>query len=203
MIVLPTAYFGPLSHFALIFHEKEYRLEKHESFCKQTYRNRCEILGPNGILKLIVPLTKWQNGTQTGNIKISYEEDWQSHHWKSICTAYQSSPYFEFYEDDVHPMFQLKEENLLDYNQKCERMLKELLQLSATDNYTSNYKIYSKDYRQLIHPKRRLEIFTKNSPTYIQVFSNKFDFQPNLSILDLLFNLGAESKHYLQNLSLL
>ncbi len=202
MIVLPTAYFGPISHFALISHEKEYFIEKHETFCKQTYRNRCEISGPNGMLKLVVPVCKWHHRTTTADIKISYEEDWQSRHWKSICSAYLSSPYFEFYEEEVYPLFQLNEEFLIDYNLRCERKLKALLDLTATDKYTTDYKIIAKDYRQLICPKRSVEIFLVEPKPYIQVFSNKFNFQPNLSILDLLFNLGPNSKHYLQNLSL-
>ena len=99
-------------------------------------------------------------------------------------------------------MFQLNEEFLIDYNLRCERKLKALLDLTATDKYTTDYKIIAKDYRQLICPKRSVEIFLVEPKPYIQVFSNKFNFQPNLSILDLLFNLGPNSKHYLQNLSL-
>ena len=201
-LILPTSYFGSIFQFAIIVQNHTYHVDGLEHFIKQSFRNRCEIYGANGKLKLIVPLEKWKNHSLTQEIRISYDENWQLQHWRSIESAYRTSPYFEFYEDDLKPLFFLKESSLLEYNQQVENELKALLQIGTKHQLTSTYEPSAPDWRKIIHPKND-EILEKiDFPNYIQVFESKFGFIPNLSILDLIFNLGPNSKNYLENISL-
>ena len=202
MLLLPSSYFGPALHFALIAQHNEYAIECKEHFVKQSFRSRCEIYGANGKLKLIVPLKKWHHRDTIDSVAISYDEDWQKLHWRSITSAYRTSPYFEFYEEVIKPLFFLKINSLVAYNQEVENTLKQLLKLNARENYTESYQEQSTDWRKLLHPKNK-ELYGKVSfPKYIQVFEEKCGFIPNLSILDLLFNLGPNSKTYLENIDL-
>ena len=201
-LILPTAYFGSIFQFALVAQFQEYQVEGLEHFVKQSYRNRCEIYGANGLLKLVVPLKKWKNNTLTKDINLSFDENWQNLHWRSVESAYRSSPYFEFYEEEIKPLFFLKEDNLFNYNLYVENELKELLQIESKSSIKAEYSASEPDWRKIIHPKN-IEIHKKiNFPNYIQVFESKYGFLPNLSILDLIFNLGPNSKNYLENLSL-
>jgi len=200
--ILPTTYFGSIFQFALAAQHKAYQVDGFEHFVKQSYRNRCEIYGANGLLKLIVPLKKWNNHSSSKDIEISYDENWQNLHWRSIESAYRTSPYFEFYEDDLKPLFFLQENNLFSYNLQLENELKELLQIRSSSSISSSYEASEPDWRKIIHPKNKELVGKKNFPTYIQVFESKHHFLANLSILDLIFNLGPNSKNYLENLSL-
>lgn len=202
MLLLPSSYFGPALHFALIAQEERYAIEYKEHFVKQSFRSRCEIYGANGKLKLIVPLRKWHHRDTMDSIAISYDEDWQKLHWRSITSAYRTSPYFEFYEELIKPLFFLETKSLLAYNQEVENSLKQLLKLKAQESYTVSYEARETDWRKLLHPKNKELYEAVSFPKYIQVFEEKCGFIPNLSILDLLFNLGPNSKTYLENIDL-
>jgi len=199
---LPTSYFAPILQFALINLNEEYQLEAKEHFVKQTYRSRCEIYGANGKLALVVPLKKWRNHTPINEIEISYDEAWQNLHWRSIESAYRASPYFEFYEEDLKPLFFLETALLLERNQILEDSMKEIIGITASTVLTSKYETQQNDWRKKIHPKNKSEELGVNFPKYIQVFEEKHGFIPNLSILDLLFNLGPNCKTYLEKLSI-
>lgn len=200
--VFPTAYFAPIFQFALMSSEEKYSMEVKESFVKQSYRSRCEIYGANGLLKLIVPLEKWKNHSRTEEIKISYDENWQLLHWRSIESAYRSSPYFEFYEDDIRPiLLNNKPTYLIDLNYLIDNKLKQLLNISSTSIKTEKYESFKQDLRKIIHPKSREINEEINYPFYIQVFTEKYGFIKNLSIIDLLFNLGPESNVYLNKIA--
>lgn len=202
-MVLPTAYFPPVLHFALIAQSSTYEIEAFEHFVKQSFRSRCEIYGANGKLTLVVPLKKWKNHSLTHEVKISYDEDWQKLHWKSIESAYRTSPYFEFYEEELKPLFNLQFESVLEYNQKIEQELKDILAINPKASITKEYREAEVDWRKHIHPKNKKKDLAVNFPKYIQVFEEKHSFIPNLSILDLLFNLGPNSKSYLEQLSII
>ncbi|MBL4707673.1 MAG: WbqC family protein [Flavobacteriales bacterium] len=199
-MILPSSYFSSIFQFALIAQEKKYEIEYYEHFIKQSFRSRCEIYGANGKLSLVVPLQKRRNNTPIQNIKVSYEEKWQHLHWKSIESAYRASPYFEFYEEDLKPLVFLKIESLLERNQVLETEIKSLLGITTEVVQTSLYSPSQPDYREKIHPKNKDLLLAVKFPKYIQVFEEKDGFIPNLSILDLVFNLGPESKSYLQNI---
>ncbi len=192
--IFPIFYFPPISYFKDWIKSKEIELEKWENFQKQTYRNRCKILGPNGVQKLIIPTL--HNGTRLyKDIQISYSENWQKEHIKSLEAAYRRSPYFEFYEDDIIPLLESKEKFLLDFNFKILEQLLSILQIENEIRFTTQYKSeYLYDYRDSFNAKKEQSV---NMDSYSQVFNDRFSFQPNLSILDLLFNLGPEAIIYL------
>lgn len=203
-ILLPTAYFPPISYFASLVHSESILIEQMESFPKQTFRNRCEILTSSGRLNLVVPVSKPNgNHTLTKDIRISYREPWNKHHWKSIQTAYRSSPYFNYYADILQPLFESKETSLLQHNQEILSVLSKILKLKLSVTFTEDYLRQPANTTDL-----RFEMTPKKSrpgvafPDYPQVFSHISGFVANLSILDLLFNMGPETGKYLENAGL-
>jgi len=201
-IIIHPTYFPNIAHFVAIVKAKEVILETDDNFVKQTYRNRTYIYGANGKLALNIPVIHTQKNRQKyRNVKIFNNEKWQSLHWKSLLSAYRTSPFFEYYEDELHPLFHAKTNFILDFNLKCFEVICDCLQLelnmSKTKTYQSNIENV-KDYRYLVHAKKEQpQVFD----TYTQVFNNKHGFISNLSILDLLFNEGPNALNYLENQS--
>ncbi|MGD1320098.1 WbqC family protein [Chryseobacterium sp. 2R14A] len=198
-ILLPVFYLPSISWFSEFLNaENEVTFEQFENFPKQTYRNRANIYGANGKLSLIIPIN--HNGNRVyKDIEISYREDWQNLHWKSIKTAYQSSPYFEFYEDKLKKIFETKEKSLLDFNIKS---IKIILDILKTEKAYSLNEEYIKNPEQINFRER----FSAKNPTeyemaeYYQTFSDKTGFLADLSILDLICNKGPESLNYIKNI---
>lgn len=201
-MILPSSYFAPIVQYALIAQGNSYAIESKENFVKQSFRSRCEIAAANGKLSLVVPLKKRKNHTPIEEVEVSYAEGWQKLHWRSIESAYRGSPYFEFYEDEIRPLVFLETNLLLERNEQIERELKEILRINSKATRTSDYQSQSMDWRNIIHPKNKLDTMGVNFPKYIQVFEEKHGFIPNLSILDLLFNLGPDCKTYLEKLTI-
>ena len=204
-ILLSTAYFAPVRYFTKLATFSEPFIEQHEHFIKQTYRNRAIILGANGPISLIVPVEKGRE--QKINIKdlrISYDEDWQRNHWRTIFSAYNSSPFFEYYAHDLEPFFLKKYTFLFDFNQQITATMLEILDIQTAINLTSAFEqIPDKclNFREKINPKAH-----RNDPNahfiaqpYTQVFCDKFGFMADLSILDLLFNEGPSAHSVLVN----
>ena len=166
---------------------------------KQTFRNRTIIYGANGELKLIIPTRRNQKNRKPHDIEIqiSYDMNWQNQHWKSICSSYRSSPFFEFYEDEIAEFYKEKSESLFMFN------LSLLIKLMALLEEPFEYKIISfendiyKRLDSLISPKIKSQTIFES---YTQVFSSKYGFISNLSILDILFNLGPNSSNYLKKI---
>lgn len=197
--LLSTAYFPPITYMALLAVNEKVIIEREESYIKQTFRNRCEIMTANGSLNLTMPVIKTNgNNTKTKDILIFNSDKWYINHWRAIESAYSASPFFLYYQDDIKEFFSGQSENLLDFNTSIlERFIK-ILGISCEINFTDEFiKPYENefDYRFSITPKSPTDPLVFNE--YTQVFSDKFSFSPNLSILDLLFNLGPESKDYL------
>lgn len=198
-VLLPVFYMPPISWFSVFLNpENEIILEQFENFPKQTYRNRSNIYGANGKLSLIIPIN--HNGKrEMKDIEISYREDWRNLHWKSIKTAYQSSPYFEYYEDKFRKIFDLKEKFLLDFNLKGLEIIQQILKTekaqSLNEEYIKNPECIS--FREKFSAKLPSEFGMEE---YYQTFSDKFGFLEDLSVLDLVCNKGPESLTYIKNI---
>jgi len=198
-VLLPVFYIPPISWFSVFLDpETEILFEQFENFPKQTYRNRTNIYGANGKLSLIIPIA--HNGSRTfKDIEISYREDWRNLHWKSIKTAYQSSPYFEFYEDKLRKIYDLKEKHVLDFNLKALEVIQQILKTGKAYSLNNEYiKIPEEiSFREKFSAKHPSE-FEINE--YYQTFSDKSGFLEDLSILDLICNKGPESMTYIKNI---
>ena len=202
-VLLSTAYFAPLPFYAAVTRSAEIYIEQFENYTKQTFRNRCEILGANGRISLIVPVVKSRSPKiLIKDLKISYDVNWQRNHWHTIFSAYGSSPYFDYFKDDIFPFFEMKEKFLLDYNLKIHDTICELLEIENNTILTSDFENIPEDVknlREVISPKNKLLNRQFQTEEYTQVFSEKTSFIPNLSILDLLFNEGPNSLTVLEN----
>ncbi len=165
---------------------------------KQTIRNRSKIYGANGKLNITIPLehTKKQIHQKDIEVCIANEISWQKQHWKSICLAYRSSPYFEFYERDLAPFYEKKITHLMHFNLEILLKILELIEAPLSYELVQWNGNKHKRMETLIDAKEKIE--WKNEP-YTQVFDNKYGFLSNLSILDVIFNLGPDSSAYLKN----
>jgi hypothetical protein len=196
--LLPPAYFGPISYYAILLQHPDCSIELHEHFIKQSIRNRCDIYGANGKLQLTIPKQrKGSDKTIIKEIQISYKQDWQKQHWTAIQSAYNSSPYFEYYKDEIQPFFEQEEILLIDFNIKLQAVILKLLKEEKDVKTTTEY-LHQGNFSDLRNHNWNLE----KQERYDQVFMEKHGFIANLSILDLLFNLGPESADYLHNLAI-
>ena len=204
-ILLSTAYFAPVRYLSKLAAFSECYIEQHEHFIKQTYRNRAIILGANGPVPLIVPVEKGrEQKISIKDLRISYDEEWQRNHWRTIFSAYNSSPFFEYYSDDLEPFFRKKHTFLFDFNQQTTQALLEILELPKVVNLTEAFEQIPDGYlnaREMINPKahRNVADLHFTAQPYTQVFSEKFGFLGDLSILDLLFNEGPSAHSVLMD----
>ena len=226
--LLSSTYFGPIQWYQKLNRYDECLIERHESFIKQTYRNRMLIPTTNGPLALTIP-TNHNTSLAMKDIRISDHANWRHVHWNALLSAYGESPFFEYYQDDIRPFYEKKYEFLFDFNMEITEKMIELLdirpKISITNEYflseerkvkseefngltnhkvqSSKFKVQSKevqnivDFREAIRPKKPLPDAEFESKRYYQVYEQKFGFQPNMSILDLLFNEGNEAIFYL------
>ena len=197
MIHLSTAYFPNIQYMSKFLLGKTVQIEAFENFQKQSYRNRTEILTANGKLSLFVPIVKSKNNkVSIKDIEIDYTTDWQKQHFKSIESAYNSSPFYEYIIDDFSFVFEKKEKYLFDLNLKILEQIYIYLQVNNSHIYSSDFYVDLKsDFRNTIHPKVKMQKEDLNfyPNKYYQTFNDKFDFVENLSILDLLFNEGSQA----------
>ena len=187
MTLLYPTYLPNIATYTVLVQNNDSVFEVHDSYQKQTYRNRSHIYGANGKLSLNIPVNYSQNNRQnTQEVKIDNTSKWQSIHWKSIESAYKTSPFFEYYEDDLVELYTTSKASLLEFNFECIAVINQCLgferEISKSEQFT---KISSEtDYRFFVNARKEATIETT---AYIQVFQEKYGFINNLSILDLLF----------------
>ena len=205
MIVFPTSYLPPISYFChLLLNNKQQDgsfvlpIEQHETYPKQTLRNRCEIAGSNGMQSLSVPICHAPKRTtpeglvlttqQTHEVRINYQTPWQHQHWMALVSAYQHTPFFFYYQDLFRPIYETHYDYLLQWNNALMEVVLQLLGLPAHIELTTHWQRADEQVFDVLP--------TSNMP-YWQIFADKNGFIPNLSIADLLFNEGPDATNYL------
>lgn len=207
--LIPVSYWGSVHAYAIMLQSEKVYLEACEHYQKQTFRNRCRILAANGLMDLTVPVL---NGSASNiaiqESKIAYTTPWQSVHWKTLVSAYKTSPYFEYYQDDLFQFYDRPYVFLWDYLALQREFAWECIGWRPEMSYTQSYEQHPAsgvdDFRALLSPKAQVymeQVQKKYAQyPYYQVFAHKFGFVPDLSILDLIFNMGPESLLVLQSL---
>ena len=195
--ILSTTYFGPVQWYQKLYRYDRVLIAQQETFQKQTFRNRCLIATTQGIQALTVPVVHGSDN-QITSIGISDHGNWRHLHWQALQSAYGDSPFFEYYEDDIRPFFTERNwERLVDYNDAICRKMCELLDIQPNYELCTMHDELTKDFRTSINPKHPLPDLDFAPRPYYQVYRQKHGFLPNLSILDLLFNMGPESIFFL------
>ncbi|MDT0688349.1 WbqC family protein [Salegentibacter sp. F188] len=206
-ILLHPVYFGPISQYVQLVQADKVIFENEDNYQKQTYRNRMYIYDSNGKLLLNIPI---RHSSSLGlvpednrhqkykDVLIENDFEWQKQHWRALKASYQTSPFFEFYEDEIYPLYHKEFRYLMDFNYACLEFVLESLQLEVDIEKTSEFILKPgnlQDYRHLVNAKSK-ENFSNSR--YPQVFEPKHGYLPNLAIIDLLFNEGPNSLAYLQ-----
>lgn len=221
-VLLSTAYLAPIPYYACLMHAPQVFVEQHEHYHKQTYRNRCRIVAANGVMDLSIPVVTCNNQA-IRKVEIDYSKPWQRQHWLSLEAAYRSTPFFEYYEDDLKPFYQQQDiKYLFDFNARLQQVICDLIDLHPQTILTQDFvtpeaagfcpsetcldlreaaaaldlreAAVALDLREAIHPKKNLpQMLHYHSQKYTQVFEQQLGFVADMSIVDLLFNMGPES----------
>lgn len=199
--LLSSTYFGPVQWYQKLNRYESCFIERYDSFVKQTYRNRCVIATANGPQSLTIP-TVHGGSMLMRDIRISDHANWRHVHWNALASAYGESPFFEFYQDDIHPFFEKRWEYLFDFNMEITQKMIELLDIRPHIEITENYQKSPHDescadFREAIRPKHPLPDAEFSPKRYYQVYEQRYGFLSNMSILDLLFNEGNEAVFFL------
>lgn len=206
-VLLSSTYFGPIQWYQKLYRHECCYIEKYDHFIKQTYRNRCQIATTQGVQTLSIPVEKFDAPKcLMRDVRISDHANWRHVHWNALVSAYGESPFFEFYEDDIRPFFTKKWTFLYDFNFEIMQKMCELLDIEPNIQETTTYVNTDDlplqmpqitDLRDVIRPKHPLPDGAFTPRPYYQVYARKHGFIPNLSILDLLMNMGNEAVLYL------
>lgn len=205
-ILIELHYFPTIQYFSKFFSHPNLILEQHENYVKRSYRNRAHIATANGLLRLSIPLEKGKNQQQSiREVRISYDENWQTKQWTAICSAYGNAPFFEYYVDDFKPLFEEKTPFLFEHNLKVLNILFFVLDFKPPIQLSQNY--LTEPYDGLVDFRNKITPKTGEGPMdktyqnihYQQVFAEKNGYLSNLSILDLIFCKGPETMSILEN----
>lgn len=202
--LITVGYCAPIIQYAVIYQTEQLHIEAKGNFQKQSYRTRMKIATSTGDLVLIVPILHRKDKTerqQYYDVKIENKFHWQRDHWRSLKIAYQTSPYFEYYEDEFEHLYHTTYDSLIDFNNACHVVIMECLQLEITPILTEEFfkNPEQLDYRHLVQAKKEPDY---PLPAYHQLFNENHGYLPNLTILDLLFNLGPSAQDYLAKVDL-
>lgn len=198
-MTLSTAYFPAQSWFRAFQQDENAVIDIHEHYRKQSWRNRCRIIGPNGIQDLSIPVRLDGNHTPVQNVRIDYSEKWQQRHWGAIEAGYGQSPFFDFYAAYFEPFYTSRKwERLIDYNSEILNLILRLMKMKNQWTYSTVFLPYSEtDFRLLLSPKLPVPQTLSKTVPYIQVFQERHGFIPDLSMLDLLCCAGPQAPNYL------
>ncbi len=197
--LFPVFYAGPISYYSALLKRQSITFEIKEHFSKQTYRNRTCILSANGPLNLSIPVVKTGGKMPIEEVRISYREHWQKDHWNALHSAYGSSPYFEYYDYLFEGMFAKKVDLLLDFNLQIHKTILYCLDLELEHQLSKEFNALGDVDPRIAFNSKGKNLVETTFPSYYQTFS-KQGFVADLSILDLLFNLGPEARVYLKKL---
>ena len=210
-VLLSTTYFGPIQWYSKLCSYPTVFMERYEHFIKQTYRNRCLIATTQGVQALTVPIERGSGDKcLIKDLRISDHGNWRHLHWNALMSAYGESPFFEYYVDDIRPFFEKRWDYLFDFNLEITQVLCELLDIHPKIVLTEEFlpleteTIHHTDYddfRNAIRPKHPMNDPDFTQKKYWQVYQQKLGFLPNMSVLDLLFNMGNESIFFLDILN--
>ena len=204
-LYLSSAYLAPVEYYVHLMRADKIYMERYDNYVKQTYRNRCIIAAADGPLALTIPTEKSESPKcSMKDVRISDHGNWRHMHWNALVSNYRNSPFFEYYADDFKKFYEQKYPFLWDYNLEMCQLVCQLIdmnpQIIGTDEYRTSFEANELDLREAIHPKKDTwteDPYFEPAP-YYQVFKEKYGFLPNLSIVDLLFNMGPESILVLQ-----
>ncbi|MEW5847013.1 MAG: WbqC family protein [Bacteroidota bacterium] len=203
-VILSTAYLPPVQYISALVNANRIYIEAHETYQKQTYRNRCVILSANGPLPLVIPVIKpGGNHTPITEVKIDYSTGWNRNHWRAIESAYRTSAYFDFIADILMPFYQNRFDTLWEFNNQLLKALLNFMELHVKIHFTSEFQKIAPegaiDLRYTITPKVKTPVQEIQAITpYFQIFENRFGFTPDLSVIDLLFNEGLMAREILR-----
>ena len=199
--LLSSAYLPPINFFTAINSGGDVLIEQYDNYCKQTYRNRCRIATAAGIQTLTIPVVKSDSPKQLmKDVRISDHGEWRRQHWNALESAYMNSPFFMYYQDDFRPFYEKKYEFLIDFNTQLTQLIMKLAginkEIRLTESYGNRESLNDgiTDLRNLAEPGKNE---TDTQKPYWQVFKQKYGFLSNLSVVDLLFNMGPEFPIYL------
>lgn len=200
ILVIEPHYMPCIEYFVLLKNYDEVIIDVHEPYVKQTFRNRTNILGANNVIALSIPVIHRKNKDLHKDMRISYEENWNRRHWKSIQSSYGKSAFFEYYADYFFPVLTRREEFLIDVTIEMLTICLKIMQIDmkvsfseeSIDSKDTNFDIRKTYIRPSVDYRQRKNFHPK---PYIQVFGS--EFVPNLSIIDMLFCLGPESSYNL------
>lgn len=195
--VITPAYLPNTYYLSWLINQEKIFFTADTHYQKQTFRNRCEIYGPNGKLKLTIPIVhrKTQLYQKENEVQIAFTSNWRKQHWKSLCSAYRSAPYFEFYEADLYLFYTSQTLSLMEFNLALLEKVMELIE------FPFQYEVIHWDpdlHYRMDHLIEAKKTKVNDLAPYHQVFQNKYGFLANLSILDVLFNLGPDTMSYLK-----
>lgn len=203
MVVVHPTFFAPVAQYVLLSKQEKILFEKHDNFQKQTYRNRAYIFGPNGRQLLTVPVehSRGRGRLKTSDVRIDNSFQWQKIWVKSLESAYRSSPFYEYYEEELMQVFTKKYDYLIDLNLSAHEIICDCLGLEVIHGFTEDYQVEYNDQRDFRFLSDAKSQFDFDLESYTQVFDQRHGFISNLSILDLLCNEGTSSLDYLERQS--
>lgn len=200
--ILDCEYFACIDWYQKYISTPNVLIEQYEHFERKSFRNRCEVAGPNGKITLSIPLERGRNQrTIMKDVKVCNDEKWLLLHWKTICTSYRRSPFFEYYEEQLQSFFEKDFTYLMDVNlhslELINALLKQVNTYQLSEKYQKELEIDTYDGRKSFLPQNDT---TNHSLKYIQIFEERNSFMPNLSILDMVFSCGNQTNKLLSTL---